>query len=378
MIRVVINGRFACQPMTGVQRYALHTLLALDRLLSARPDVAAQLQVSVAVPDGAQLPTLDRMAVHRLPGNGRGAAGHAWEQWTLWRHARGGYLVNFNDSGPLLQTQQLVTIHDASVAAFPEAFGWRYRVAHHALVALLKRRVHTVMTVSEFARQDIERHFGVRAGLVGIEGWEHLRADAGSDGLDVLAAHGLQPGRYLLAAGSLKPNKNFALLDRALQLAPDLGLPVAIAGARDASIFRHSEAGANVRLLGAVSDIELAQLYRHAAWFVFPSLYEGFGLPLVEAMGNGCPVLAASAASIPEVCGDAALYFDPHDAAALAALLQRAVHEPGLRDTYRQRALARVTRFSWDANARILVDHLLLLAPLAPAARTVTAPVLRA
>jgi glycosyltransferase involved in cell wall biosynthesis len=88
-------------------------------------------------------------------------------------------------------------------------------------------------------------------------------------------------------------------------------------------------------------------------------LYEGFGLPALEAMGNGCPVLAAHAAALPEVCADAALYFDPHDPASLAALLQQVARAPALRSAMVAKARARCARFSWAANARILVDHLL-------------------
>jgi glycosyltransferase involved in cell wall biosynthesis len=97
-------------------------------------------------------------------------------------------------------------------------------------------------------------------------------------------------------------------------------------------------------------------------------LYEGFGLPAIEAMGNGCPVIAANAASIPEVCGDAALYFDPHDAQGLARLLERAANEPGLQDTMRERGLQRAAKFSWLTNARLLARHLMGLHAVAVSA----------
>jgi glycosyltransferase involved in cell wall biosynthesis len=159
----------------------------------------------------------------------------------------------------------------------------------------------------------------------------------------------------VLAVGSMKPNKNFRLLGEALHRLGDYRWPIAIAGARDARVFRGVEVAADlVRLLGFVSDAELGHLYRHAAWLVLPSLYEGFGLPAVEAMGNGCPVLAARAASIPEVCGDAALYFDPYDVDSLVAALREAAAKPQLREELNRRAQARLAIHSWHANAELL------------------------
>lgn len=353
--RVVFNGRFLAQPHTGVQRYALETLRALDALLADTPARAHRARWELALPDGATAPAL--RAVRPVHVSGR--AGHGWEQWSLLRHAQGAFLVNFSYSGPWLKRAQLVTVHDATVRAHPGTFSPAYRALHNASVALLGRTARSLMTVSDFSRGELQRWFGLARPdiVVGVEGGEHARAPA--DDAAVLARHGLQPGAYVLGVGSVKPNKNFGLVGRAMRLLPGFPWPVAIAGARDLSIFRGepAEAGA-YRCLGFVPDDELAALYRHAACFVFPSLYEGFGLPAVEAMANGCPVLAANAASIPEVCGDAALYFDPEDPAALAALLQRLQREPGLREPLVRAGHARLARYSWPANARILLDHL--------------------
>jgi glycosyltransferase involved in cell wall biosynthesis len=364
--RVVLNGRFLAQVQTGVQRYAAETLLALDALLVDRPDLWARIDFVLAVPDEAQ--SLPLKATRRV--HGAGAGGHLWEQWPLLRFSHGAYLVNFNYSGPLLKRHQLVTVHDATVRAMPEAFTRSYRWVHNVMVALLGRGAHSVMTVSEFSRDELKRWFGLRRDdiLVGREGGEHAVHTA--DDAAVLRKHGLEAGRYILGVGSVKPNKNYGLLGRAMRLLPDYPLPVAIAGAKDIGIFRDASALPDgFRFLGFVPDPELAALYRQAAWFVFPSLYEGFGLPAVEAMANGCPVLAARAASIPEVCGDAALYFDAHDPAELAAVLRQVSSQPELRERLVAAGRGRLARYNWRANAQILLEHLQRHLLAHPAAR---------
>lgn len=359
-MRVVFNGRFLTQMRTGVQRYAYETLLAFDRLIAHRDDLAGRFTCELAVPAGAEPMPLRNVAIRELPG----LPGHAWEQTSLAWFARDAFLVNFSYSGPLLKRRQLITAHDATVAVLPDTFSRRYRALHHVLLWVLKSRAQAVMTVSEFSRRELMHHFGMtREIVVGHCGWEHARGDG--DGLDTVRGYGLEPGRYVLAVGSIKPNKNFALLGRALRLlGDDFRLQVAVAGARDASVFQSATPPpGDVRLLGYVPDEALASLYRHAACFVFPSLYEGFGLPALEAMANGCPVLAARAGSIPEVCADAALYFDPYNPASLAKVLRQIAAHPELRERLNANAQRRLANYTWSRNAEILVGQLERHAP---------------
>lgn len=374
---VIFNGRFLTQVQTGVQRYAVETLKALDALLDAQPASRAALRCCLAVPEGApELPLqhIERRVV-------RGGQGHLWEQAALAWHARGSYLVNFNYSAPLLKRHQLVTVHDATVRAMPEAFTPAFRWVHNVLVGVLGRTARDLMTVSEFSRHELRSRFGLQRPdiLVGREGGSH--AVLAADDVAVLERHGLESGRFILGVGSVKPNKNFQLLGQAMQLLGDYPMPVAVAGARDIGIFQGQDAPQDAfRFLGFVPDADLAALYRHAAWFVFPSLYEGFGLPAVEAMANGCPVLAARAASIPEVCGDAALYFDPHEPQDLAALLQRVLNDDNLRAQLQQAGRARLAVHTWEANASLLLDRLMhrvaqtLAVPMAPCPNSPSTP----
>jgi glycosyltransferase involved in cell wall biosynthesis len=363
MRRIVVNGRFFAQPRTGVQRYGVETLRSLDALLSRHPQFLEGTRWQLALPhDAVDIPLLENFEIHTL----QFFTGHLWEQLPLATFARGAFLINANYSAPLFKRMQMVTVHDASVRAHPQTYSRGYRLLNNLLVGSLAPRVHSLMTVSHFSAQELKQHFDLGRNdiVIGRSGWEHVLVAPEVDEGEVLRRHGLVSGDYLLAVSSLKWNKNFGIIPRALSL---LGgrqrLPVAVAGGSDARVYQGIDpppAGA-MKLLGFVSDEELNVLYRHASWFIFPSLYEGFGLPPLEAMANGCPVLAAHAASIPEIYGDAVLYFDPNDPASLAACLRDVTTRAdarALRETLKQRAAARMTIYRWDANARILLDRL--------------------
>jgi len=353
MKRVVLNGRFLSQPNTGVQRYASETVLALDALLQQSP-AFRELDFVLCVPPAARPIDLRCIRVQTAAPLG----GHAWEQITLPWFARGDLLVGFSYSGPLLKRHQIITVHDATVAAMPACFSRKYRLVHNALLAALANRVQSIMTVSEFSAAEIRGRYAIRNRIViGREGWSHCLAHG--DEAAILQRHGLTAGRYLLLVGSIKPNKNLDVVGRALAARPALPWTIAVVGAKDARIFNDTaNMPETLRYLGFVPDEELGVLYKHAAWFLFPSVYEGFGLPALEAMANHCPVLAARAGSLQEVCADAAIYFDPHDEKALGELLESLPARNAERERLLRNAPARLSHYTWAANARILLDEI--------------------
>lgn len=352
---VFINGRFLTQRITGVQRYALETLLALDRRFDAGLE-GADLHCVVLAPPGTTAPPLAAIEfrhVGRLRGN-------AWEQLSLARATRGRLLFSFSATGPLLKTRQMVTIHDAAVYAVPQAFSLSFRCWYKLLLGRLGARVPLVLTVSDFSQGEISRHFDFEASKVRVttEGFQHILRPPPDVG--VLDKHRLRSKRFVLAVGSRTANKNFGLIADAVQQLGEPDFEVVIAGSFDPRVF----GAANlpnlpfVRAVGYVTDAELRALYENAALFVYPSLYEGFGIPAIEAMACGCPVIASHAASIPEVCGDAVRYVSPHDAAGLAETIRRLMADEAERVRLSAAGRDWVRRYSWDESARLNASYM--------------------
>ncbi len=350
MTGIAINGRFLTQGMTGVQRFATEITAAADAL-AARGDWPA---ARVLHPAGARDAGLRALRLEQAGTR----SGQAWEQLDLPRALRGDVLVNLGNTAPILAgARQAVVIHDAGAFDTPESYSFAFRSWYRLLQRLLARRGAHVLTVSEFSRGRIAAALGVAASSIAVlpEGGEHiLRLDADDA---VLSKHGLEPARYALVVGNPAAHKNLAALTAAAEVLGRHGLTLAVAGAADPAVFRASGgvAAEAARVLGRVSDAELRALYENALCLVFPSRYEGFGLPPLEAMTCGCAVVAAHAGAVPEVCDNAALYFDPTQPAMLAEALDRIITEDGLRDGLRSAGLSRAAGFTWEGAARELL-----------------------
>ncbi|MEI7530053.1 MAG: glycosyltransferase family 1 protein [Elusimicrobiota bacterium] len=173
----------------------------------------------------------------------------------------------------------------------------------------------------------------------------------------ILERLNLAAGGYVLAVSSINPHKNFKLVVASMALLKDSGLSLVIAGGVNPRVFSGSGADfpANVKYAGYVSDGELKALYSGALCFVYPSLYEGFGLPPLEAMACGCPVVVSDRASLPEVCGAAAVYVDPGSAAGLVAAIEKIHSDPEVRRAMAETGRARAALFTWRRTAESLL-----------------------
>jgi glycosyltransferase involved in cell wall biosynthesis len=330
-MRLAVNARVASQAMGGQQRVTAEILNRLG-------------DVDVIAPSQSL----------------GGMKGHLWEQTVLPWGARGKLLWSPSASGPLAVRRQVVTLHDVAFLDVPEFFSRNFVRAYAALVPRLARRVDKIVTVSEFSRQRIAKLFKLDPASVevipnGVS--SHFRPYGEDEIARVRAALNLPP-RYVLLQATSDRRKNLKRTLEAWGVAqssapPDLALAVTgnLARAHVYGDLGKIEATPRTHLLGFVDEAHIGPLMAGAEAFLFPSIYEGFGMPIVEAMACGAPVLTADATATAEVAGDAALLVDPQDTRAIAAGINRLISDAPLREQLRAAGLERARAFDWDDAA---------------------------
>ena len=325
-----VNGRFLTRPVTGVERYAREVLRRLGK------------------DTRLVLPRWER----------HGVFGHLWEQGVLpTRLPKQALLWSPANTGPLRTRRQVVTLHDLAPLDHPEWFRPWFASWYRWLLPRLACRVRRVLTVSDFSRGRIITGLAVPreqvdVALPGVGPPFRLMEMRAAEARAV--RHGLT-GPYVLWVGTMEPRKNLERLLRAwAAVSPNLPeVTLALVGSAGRAFPAADASGAaRVRRLGRVSDDDLAALYSGAMGLIYVPLYEGFGLPPLEAMACGCPVLASKAGGVPEAVGEAALLVGAEDDAAIAAGLSRLIEDEGLRHKLRARGLERARVFSWERTAQ--------------------------
>jgi glycosyltransferase involved in cell wall biosynthesis len=291
----------------------------------------------------ARLPALGDYEVIRPPQALSHRAGHAWEQLYLPARTRNAdALLCPANLAPLAARNAVVVIHDAAPLRHPGWYSAGYARLQRRLLPLIARRARAVITVSEFSRAELQELLQVDAHVVygGVD--PRFNPDA---------EPAIRPRPYVLTVASHTARKNLKAL---VPAAKRLGVDVVVAGGHRPQFAAESGLDA-LTLLGPVDDEHLAGLYTGAKAFVLPSLYEGFGLPVLEAMASGTPVLAANTSALPETCGGAARLVEPGEwETAIEALLEDEAEQQRLREA----GLTRAAAFTWDRTARE-VDALL-------------------
>ncbi len=328
----VINARFLAHRVTGVQRYAR--------------EIAARLPGSPAL---------------LAPGNGKGARGHLWEQTALPRLAAGRLLWSPCAAGPLGYRPQVVTFHDLFPIEHPEWYSQSYAAWYSFLFRRLAAQAAHLIAVSAYTKDRIAKLLGrdpeeitvVHNGVSGA-----LRPTTTLEAARAGAALALPSRRYLLSVSSLETRKNLKTILEAWRIAqrslPDTVWLVLAGAQADATVFGAQKIGPvppRVHFTGYVPDEHLAGLYSGASLFLFPSLAEGFGLPLLEAMSCGLRAITANRTSLPEVGGKAAVYVDPLDARDMAEAIGRSLPAECAAASPWAPSLKQAAKFSWDEAA---------------------------
>ena len=338
---------------------------AIDARAAARPELGGVERWAREL--AARLPALrpGGYVVLRPPPALAHRAGHAWEQVVLPARARrlgARALLCPANLAPLAAARTVVVIHDAAPLRHPGWYSRAYATWQRVLLPAVARRAARVITVSEFARGELAQLLDVDAAVV--PGGIDERFTPAADPEPARLAHDLARP-YVLCVASHTARKNLAALVPAARALAPAGVDVVVAGGHRPQFARERGLDA-LRLLGHVDDSLLPGLYAGARAFALPSLYEGFGLPVLEAMAAGTPVVAADTTALPETCAGAAALVPP-DGESFAAALTALLADDAERERVRAAGLERAATFTWDATAR-RVDELLSAAAAQPSA----------
>ena len=334
-----MNMRTQDAPMTGVQRYVREMSNQLgSSIASLRPSIPLS-----------------------------GVSGHLWEQFVLPSRIQGQLLWSPGNTGPLSISRQVVTIHDVATLDHPEWFSRQFSRWYRWLLPKLVKRVHRIITVSQFSKNRILAMTGVdESRIVTIPNGVGVNffPRSSSEKEAIRRRLGITSSRYILSLGSIEPRKNISrLLDAWTHATRELDddTTLVVAGALGSSrIFQQLSLGEvpRVQFTGFVPDEYLAALYGGALAFVYPSVYEGFGLPVAEAMASGTIPIASNTTSLPEVVGDAGILINPLDIEEIAQAIINVCKNEDLRNDLLARVKLRAAQYSWQTTARSSLEVL--------------------
>lgn len=348
MKKIYINGRFLTQKITGVQRYAEEIIKAIDSQVIDKVNYKWILLVPKNIIRNLKLENIEIKKIGYLKG-------HLWEQIELPFYSKDGILLNFCGCAPIIKKNQMTTIHDAAVCVMPESFSFLFRTWYKLMFYILGKRARKIFTVSEFSKKEINRFFNIPFDKIEItyNGIDHILQIEPDE--SIFNKLKIEKNNYVLAVSSLNPSKNFKLI---LKVAKKLqNVNFVIAGGTNSNIFKEQglEITSNVNFIGYVNDEELIALYKYANCFVYPSIYEGFGIPPIEAMSCRCPVIVSNIDVLREVCGKGALYCDIKDVDNLTNKIQQIYNNIINIDELIEEGKKNIKKYKWNNSARKII-----------------------
>lgn len=304
MKKIIVNGRFLTHRTTGVERYAREILLELDKIIQPNE---IEMVIPPEVDEWPQYKNIEVKKIGKLHGN-------LWEQICLpiYSFKTNGISLNLCNTAPLL-SPGIVCIHDMKIKAKPEYFSKKFRLWYTLLFSNETRRAKKIITVSEFSKREIIKYYGVKEDKITVipNAWQHYERIGYDE--NTLNKYGLERDNYYFSMCSLEPNKNFKWI--AVEARNNPELIFAVAGSINKKVFANGlgfECPDNMKLLGYVSDEEAKTLMRNCKAFLFPTFYEGFGIPPLEAISAGCrSIIVSDTEVMHEILGETVGYVNP-------------------------------------------------------------------
>ncbi len=339
---IFINGRFLTQHVTGVQRYAINLLKKVDEQLFE----SLHLKIIILVPSCAKQISFVKLERIEIRSVGK-LSGHLWEQLELPVITFGKLLVSLGNTSPIFKFKQVVCIYDAAVFRFPNAYKSIFVLWYRLLFRANKFNALKIFTISNFSKSEIIHFLGLSQEKIEVIYPVIGLVDRKTDN-SILSQLGIENGRFLLTVGSFEKKKNLRNVVMAFEELNLNNFTLVVVGGNNLNVFSNvsTPTNHNVRYTGYITDQQLSSLYSNAYAFVFASLYEGFGLPPLESMMYNLPVAVSNAASLPEVCADAAIYFDPNSPSDIARSLRKLWEDKSLYNEKKRLSSEQVKKFT--------------------------------
>lgn len=344
-----VNGRFLCNKMDGISRFSLEICKQLKRL---------GLDFKIVIPKWLEYENEESFEIVRFGS----LKSHFWEQIDLLRFLKtkgNPLLLNLSGLGPLFYNNQIITIHDLSFYENKKWFSKSYTLFYSIATPVLARNALKILTVSNFSKIEIIKYLKIDEKKI-----EVIYNAAADDGENSIHSRDVSPivnsilnDKYVLAVSSIDPRKNLQrLIDSFLELNLENYKLVLVGKTSNHFNVKLSADSRNVIFTGFVSDSELSILYKKCEFFIYPSLYEGFGIPPLEAMKNDCAVIVSQIPSMQEVCGDAVLYVNPYDKKDIGEGMLKIINNSNLKKELQVRGKQRVDIFSWEKSGQKVYD----------------------
>ena len=344
MKKIYINGRFLTQNITGVQRYAIEIVKALDKYLSDN-DLNDKYRFEIVCPKNIK----QKLILKNIKIKPIGILkGHLWEQIELPFYVKDKFLFNFCNCAPLIKKNQIVTIHDVAVCAVPYAYSKNFRLWYKFMYRVLTSRLKKIFTVSEFSKKELNKYFNIPLEKVEVtyNGIDHMKNIKPNE--KIFSNFDIEKNNYALAVSSLNPSKNFRLILETAKILPEINF--VIAGGTNSAVFKEQglEITSNVKFIGYVNDEELVALYKYASCFVYPSIYEGFGIPPLEAIYFNCPVILSDIIVFKEIYMDDVLYCKVKNCKILKEKILSILDNQKLKKSIIEKEKILVNKYRWN------------------------------
>lgn len=348
---VYINGYFLkANKYSGVYRFSYNILLELDAQLV---NINTKLQIILLVPTGNYLlPELRNIMVYKLGGV---SYQHIWEQVIIPKFVKGNLLINLANFAPIFKSNQICVIHDALVFTFPHEYKRRFVILARLFHKFITRNSKYIATVSKFSAREIAKYTKKILPEIIIlgnsaENFRHINSNE-----NILTKYNLICKNYLLVIFS-QSNSEYKNVARMIDIVDQLDLNLVCVGNIN---FKYHMSN-KITHIANVDDSQLKALYENARLLILPSLYEGFGIPLLEAMECSCPIVASDIPVFREICGDAVTYFNPYDSIDMVNVINTSINSIAINEQVKKYLTIR-QNYTWSLYAKIILQMVINL-----------------